>query len=438
MVFMKFNLNPKDSRFGFMIKLLEDRLHQNVLRTNQASFDSRQLKGENELLDKEARIYKTLMGKLEMELKAVVDSNFRLAAEAASNNTAADSALKQMSHLDSQINRERDEFKKELTELNRLIENDRKMREFIVQREMLKTAEQDKLALNAREIRPTTATITPVDKARLEELTEFFAAIRFASGIVSIEKLIGYFTEKEMVNYSHFTKVNIDREETERVTRRNEEMSRQIQEIRSSIASTHERRDAAPVSDPSAAVILQSEKLSEEFGVKSASISKLLASLRLLLQPIFHKVFDSCDPLGYISPSILAASFGSTGIPIGTVTEGNLLAYLSAIESRTDEIVGEYCRELAEDPTGGDKMRGARKKSAPNTLSLVNGRMLQFKLPSAADDNESEEGDARDGNENNTTNRPFTRNELKIRTLHSIQKAQDKLKAKRANLKYVA
>lgn len=395
------------------IPILEDRLHQSILRTNQTTFESSRIKQENEILEKEQAIVSALKSKLTIELKTVTDSVNRLASEAAINNAAADSALKQMNNLDLQISKERDEFKKELTELNRLIENDRKMRDFIVQRQLMKQAEMNKPIV--REIEKPVACISAAEKARIQELMLFFDSLQSATGIKSIERIIGYFAEKEMINYSLFTKVNLDRETVKKIKRECERINEEIKHIRSTFSTVGN------------AIKVDKTNLSnDDFTLKTIQLSKLLASLRLLIQAVFEKLFTThIDPAEYIGASVLAASFGSNGTPIGTVTEDNLVEYLAAIELRIEELITV---KISVSPTTG---KDIRKK-----MSIVNGKMTQFKLPSALED-DNDEGEARDSNDHGP-NRPFTREELRIKTLQSIRKNEDKLKAKRANLKFIS
>ena len=397
-----------------MSSVLEDRLHQSILRTNQIAFDSCQLKEENELLEKEQVIFSATRAKLQNDLQVITDYNGKIATEAAANNSLADSAMKQMSNLESQINRERDEFKKELVELNRLVENDRKMREFLLQKQQLKKDLEASKPVAKVDV-PRAVVMSDSDRVRLEFLSSFFEAIRSATGINSIDRLIGYFTEKEIVNYSLFTRLNLDREEAKKVNQLANSIRAQVYEIRAtySALSSRDQNSSSSLAD-------------DAFNTKIVVISKLLTSLRLVIQVIFKKLFpEIMDSNEYLSPSILASSAGSEGIRIGTVTDDNIVGYLAAIEKRVTELVvvctsGETIGEQAN-----------RKKS----ICIVHGKMSQFKLPSSTEDAD-EDGEARDSNDHGPT-RPFTRDELKSKTLQSIQKNQDKLKAKRANLKFI-
>merc|ERR1719499_852776 len=110
-----------------------------------------------------------------------------------------------------------------------------------------------------------------------------------------------------------------------------------------------------------------------------------------------------------------------TDLPSGSgngIGETNMGAYLAVIEARASEFIAAWSalREEEDDDTMGKPPRVAG--SSAN---------LQIKLPSTVEDHSDDEDD-----DDEDDQRPFTRDELKQKTLRGINKKQKKSKNKGA------
>jgi hypothetical protein len=290
-----------------------------------------------------------------------------------------------------------------------------------------------------------------------------FESIQTATGLLSLDDVINYFMEEEKSNYSLFNLINQNMNEIERMMVGVNRLKDDIETVRSSVhhpidggraltssASTRSGRSEIQTMEYE---LIQYERHYEEFGVRINFILKLLTSVRMILQAIFNQLFETpSECLPYIPQSIVASSAGNTGTPIGLVTESNVTEYLAAIELRTDELVSQYRLLLPEmflanrknGIVRGSGMKGHRRSMmggsvlgsvvlAPGTLpgsgspvSIVQQKILSYKLPSAVDNEEMREDDS---------GRPLTREELRTRTMLAMQRNQEKIKARRSSSK---
>ena len=78
---------------------------------------------------------------------------------------------------------------------------------------------------------------------------------------------------------------------------------------------------------------------------------------------------------------------------------------------------------------------GSMKVSVYSGASVVMHQMTQFRLPSAVEDDSLDDDLRLGGNDEADHLRPLTRNELRARTLETIQRNQERNRLKRSNSK---
>merc|ERR1712054_336003 len=125
---------------------------------NEAIAANRKLREEIDLLRRERLVFDDIYRKLENELQQKKKEMANIIEQANAAYEARDSAQAQMAALKQQADKEHAEFEKEWTELGRLIENDKKMKEFMRQRVRNRAEEQKQTeaanAVATRSIRP--------------------------------------------------------------------------------------------------------------------------------------------------------------------------------------------------------------------------------------------------------------------------------------------
>jgi len=444
----------------------ENRLHDLIQRFNQTLAENMKLKGSIELLRKEKETYDHIHSRMSIELSTKSSEIESIVEKSKSAYAARDAANSQKEQLKIQADREHAEFEKEWQELARLFENDRKVREFVLQKETLKKTKMGNMddplsssALQSGTIRPSTGSLTTSEENRLTELEKLFDSVRTATGLRSLDDLVSFFIEEEKENYSLFNKLNQNINEIEKISFQIKAVEENIESLRNSVHHSVLSSDYSPGGSSASTrsgnreidalemEVVVSEQTSDQIGSKNVFLAKLISSIRTLIQSIFSRIFPNpTDCLTYIAPAVVASSAGVSGIPIGSVIETNMAEYLAAIEKRVDEIIEVYRVIFPERyqrksvlPKGA---KGSHGRSMNGTMSLgslavvpgvipgsgilpsiAQQKILQYKLPSAVDDESVEENGFRDEVE---VGRPLTRDELRVRSMLAMQKNQEK------------
>merc|ERR1711977_629516 len=103
---------------------------------------NKKLRDEIDTLRRERAVFDDIYRKLENELQQKKKEMANIIEQANAAYEARDSAQAQMAALKQQADKEHAEFEKEWTELGRLIENDKKMKEFMRQRHRQQEGDQ--------------------------------------------------------------------------------------------------------------------------------------------------------------------------------------------------------------------------------------------------------------------------------------------------------
>merc|ERR1712139_730398 len=137
------------------------------------------------------------------------------------------------------------------------------------------------------------------------------------------------------------------------------------------------------------------DKMAEHYELKYQQAAKTLTAVRAGIQSVFNRLHTK--------------SFGPPDM--SAVSEGNMIQYLGIIEGRISEILNVY--------NSTQQLEGDDEEPAQPPPRPAGGAQLTIKLPSTVEDYEDDEEDDQ---------RPFTREELKLKTIRGIQKKQEKSK----------
>jgi len=323
---------------------------------------------------------------------------------------ARDSAQAQMAALKQQADKEHAEFEKEWRELGKLIENDKKMKEFMRQK-VRSRAEEGKAetgASVARSSRPATKSLGDTTKsivagtAGSEKVTTFeeaFSKIQAATGICDIDELVQNFINAEDQNFTLF--------------KYNNELTADMEKIETQIADYKEEYIGLSGSgtrkeDTDKVKILETleekwsdiDKKAVLYNDKYQDANQTLMHIRSGIESIFRRIGCSLDDL----PS-------GTGV---TISEVNMMTFLAGIEHRTNDLLKMFDQLNADDPNRPAEETKQKPQGSTN---------LQIKLPSTVEDYSDDEDD-----DDEDDQRPFTRDELKTKTMRGIQKKAKKTK----------
>jgi len=398
------------------IRILENRLDKALQKFNDAIEANRGLREQIDTLRGERVVFDDIYKKLENELHAKKKEMASIIEQANAAYEARDSAQAQMAALKQQADKEHAEFEKEWRELGKLIENDKKMKEFMRQKVRNRAAEErardredssPARSIGSRQQKSfeTTKSIADMGSANQEKIMSYedaFSKIQAATGICDIDELVQNFINAEDQNFTLFKYNNELSADMAKI----EEQIADYKEEYINLSGTGTRKE-----DTEKVKILETleekwsdiDKKAVLYNDKYQDANQTLMHIRSGIESIFRRIGCSLDDL----PS-------GTGT---TISEVNMMTFLAVIEHRTNEL-SKFYDQLREDEDGPGAIENKTKAATGST-------QLQIKLPSTVEDYSDDEDD-----DDEDDQRPFTRDELKVKTMRGISKKQKKSKIK--------
>mmetsp|Transcript_40574 Transcript_40574/g.85821 ORF Transcript_40574/g.85821 Transcript_40574/m.85821 type:complete len:546 (-) Transcript_40574:85-1722(-) len=400
------------------IQILENRLDKALQKFNDAVAYNKMQRDTIDGLRRERVVFDNIYKKLENELQQKKKEMANIIEQANAAYEARDQAQQQMAALKQQADKEHQEFEREWKELGRLIENDKKMKEFMRQRERARITDDDKqgdltLTEEAKLKKKVTASAWGMakDKAaihssmeKVSSYEEAFAKIQAATGICSIDELVETFINAEDQNFSYFNFANSQSGDIEKIQASIEELRAEYETLKDSKpgqSTANKQRLLQDLEDR----FNKTDKAAEAYELKYTTALKTLTAVRAGMQSVFNRL--GCSP----------AEISSLQSHQG-VTEENIMAYMSVIEGRTSEILQIHATMNQADDDD----------EAPPPARHVPSAQLTIRYPSTVEDFSDDDED-----EDEDDTRPYTREELKLKCARGIQKKQDKRGKARRN-----
>jgi len=389
------------------IRVLENRLDQCMIKFNQAVTSNGTVREEINKLRRERATFDSIYRKLENELQHKKKEMANIIEQANAAYEARDSAQSQMASLKQQADKEHAEFEKEWKELGRLIENDKRMKDFMRGKPQSDDSKGEsthtsithtKVAKSAWETSKSAVSLNTNQQAA-SVYEQGFAQIQNATGICDIDELARTFIEAEDTNYS-LNKFNTERQEEI------EKLEKQIMDYKDEIVILSGK--STRKEDTDRAKLLESleerwndiDRRAVHYEVKYQESQQTLSHIRACIDSIFRRLGCSEEDL----PSGCG----------GGISESNMPVYLRIVEQQSNELL-----KLHDSLHGGDDEAPKPRRAATSTLNI--------KLPSTVEDYSDNEDE-----EDEDDQRPFTRDELKTKTMKVISKKQKKTNRKTA------
>ncbi len=440
------------------IAILENRLDKALKKYNEALAHNKKLRENIDNLRRERLVFDQIYKKLEKELAEKKKEMARIIEISNKAYEARDAAQQEMAALKHQADKEQVEFEKEWKELGKMIEQDRKMKDFMKK-------EREKLSLQARAAPPASAllaapspspfhTVKPYahppppsaqehrgemsiedeqklkkkvlkgnwgiakDKAsihasmeKVQSYEEAFAKIQAATGISDIDELVTTFINAEDQNFALFNYVNELNAECEKLEEQIADIKAEIEKYKGQGLNTDNQRKK--ILKDLEERLAKTEAKADQYDKKYEAAMRTVNALKVGVQSIFSKI-------GCNTPENMGL-LGNEG-----VTENNMMQYLGIIEQRTNEILQLYAATQLQ-------ARDASDGGGPSVTSVIGqgpqapagANVLSIKPPTTGDDalesdDESEEDEDED--------RPFSRDELKLKTMRGLAKRDTKEK----------
>mmetsp|Transcript_64860 Transcript_64860/g.102141 ORF Transcript_64860/g.102141 Transcript_64860/m.102141 type:complete len:547 (+) Transcript_64860:71-1711(+) len=396
------------------IRILENRLDKGLQKFNEAIEANRALREQIDTLRRERVVFDDIYRKLENELHAKKKEMANIIEQANAAYEARDSAQAQMAALKQQADKEHGEFEKEWRALGELIENDKKMKDHM-RKQVRSRAEEGKHETGKSDDSPSRKKITKnawdtaksmvtinLAESKAIEYEDAFSKIQAATGICDIDELVQKFIDSEDTNFTLFKYNNELSADMEKL----EQQITEHKEEHISLSGTGTRKE-----DTEKVKLLETleekwsdiDKKAQLYTEKHQDANQTLKHVQLGIESIFRRIGCSADDL----PS------GSGH----TISEANMLTFLGVIEHRTNDLLKLYDQLRAEDDD--DFVADTKVRTGQSSTNL------QIKLPSTVEDYSEDEDD-----DDEDDQRPFTRDELQIKTKKGINKRQKKSKLK--------
>mmetsp|Transcript_19437 Transcript_19437/g.35346 ORF Transcript_19437/g.35346 Transcript_19437/m.35346 type:complete len:551 (+) Transcript_19437:59-1711(+) len=398
------------------IRILENRLDKALQKFNMAIASNRNLREQIDTLRRERVVFDDIYRKLENELHSKKREMAHIIEQANAAYEARDSAQAQMAALKQQADKEHAEFEKEWRELGRLIENDKKMKEFMRQKvrnraEEAKALEgggkteeerhRKKIIKNAWDTTKTLVNITS-SQEKVSTYEDAFTKIQAATGICDIDELVSAFINAEDHNFTLFKYNNELRADIEKLEQQIADYKEEYI-VLSGSSTRKEDTEKVKILETLEEKWSDIDKKAVLYNDKYTDANQILVQLRGGIAEIFKRTGCATDDL----PSGMG----------GDISESNMVAYLAVIEQRTNQLLKLY-----------DQLKSEEDEDFMNertTKTMHSSTNLQIKLPSTVEDYSDDEDD-----DDEDDQRPFTREELKTKTMRGINKKQKKSRMK--------
>jgi len=317
------------------VKILENRLDKANQKFNQAVARNKHLRDEIDKLRKEKNIYEATYKKLQSELeekKEEMDTALESASKAYENRQKA---IQQLEELKEKNEREQEQYETEWNELLGQIEQEKKKKEFIQQREKDKITEANVAEIdpedeqkirNLARLAEAEKTSTTASLDMVKSYEEALEKIKQETGVESLDQLVEAFVRYEEKNSALLKFVNELSEEIEKVERDIEETKQQIEKYKEmgAVTDTEKKQTLIQLEKKLASMEFKNTINEQRKKESMKTIAFIKEQLKLFLQT-----------LGAEEP--LLAEMDQQGL-----TEDNMMKYLSEIELRANKIIQSY------------------------------------------------------------------------------------------------
>eukprot|EP00232_Nephroselmis_pyriformis_P003386 CAMPEP_0182912456 /NCGR_PEP_ID=MMETSP0034_2-20130328/37522_1 /TAXON_ID=156128 /ORGANISM="Nephroselmis pyriformis, Strain CCMP717" /LENGTH=532 /DNA_ID=CAMNT_0025049131 /DNA_START=62 /DNA_END=1660 /DNA_ORIENTATION=- len=399
------------------IKILENRLDKALVKYNEALAHNKQLRKQIDDLRRERLVFLEISKKLEHELKEKKKEMARIIEVSNIAYEARDAAVNEMAQLKAQADKEQAAFEEEWKQLGKLIEHDRKMKDYMKNKDKggddkrgdMSVEEETKLRKkvikgnwNIAKDKASQA----VSMEKVQSYGEAFAKIQAATGITDIDELVTTFINAEDQNFSLFNYVNELNQEIEKLEEQIVDIKSEIEKYKGQGVNTDNQRKK--ILKDLEERLQKTEAKAEVYEQKYAAAMKTVNALKTGIWNIFNKI-------GCNTPAVREM------LGDGGVTESNMMQYLGIIEQRTNEILQMYAASQAAQHSGeGGASIASILGQGPQTPA--GALHLQIEAPSTTDDVEESES----GEEEDDDSMPLSRDDLRAKVNKKLLRGLDK------------
>ncbi|XP_075045919.1 outer dynein arm-docking complex subunit 1 isoform X2 [Mixophyes fleayi] len=308
------------------VKVLENRLDRALTRFNLQLAKNAKMREELDILRIERSRFDQLYRKLEKELLQTRKEIGTVIDESSAAYDARDEAQTKMLQMKEKAEKDLNQHTAEIKELQRVIDHDRRLKEFMGTKTQERSISEEVLdARRRREKEEMERKKRDPTEETIETYEQAFQQIQSVTGEDNLDILVNRFIEVEDRNFALFNYVNEQNNDKERLTEQIAEIKREIEEFKAQgVCLEQEHRS-----------ILKNIEDKEEEAVKKADVyqeqlkgvMKVLDQLKTGVDTLFKKI--NCDR------SVLDEMLGSSS----SIREANIMQYLGIIEQKTNELL---------------------------------------------------------------------------------------------------
>lgn len=380
------------------MRVKENRLDKAAIRFNTSLASNAQLRFKIDHLRKDRSVfegqYKRLQREL-IELKGTMGQVIEVSTQAYESR---DDAQNKMLALKEKADKEQTQFNVELKELIRVIDHDRKLREFMSCKDKERTEAHEQMELMRKK--------KEAEKSSERENTvmsyeQAFEQIKEATGITDIDKLVTKFIEVEDKNFALFNYVNELNGEMELLQEQIQQIHTNIEQFKSQgVEMEAKRKD---ILDGLEAELSEIQDKTRSHDARYVAATKVLDQLKSGVESVFSKI--GCDVT-----AITDMLGGHAG-----VTDNTVLQYLGIVEQRTNELLQLQAFIHAKESEDREAMSRFLMGLGPGQALLA----TSFPLPSTA-------GDDVDSEEEESEGKPLSTEELRAKASRGLLKLDHK------------
>jgi hypothetical protein len=412
----------KDNYFMIQkqIRILENRLEKALIKFNEAIAHNKDLRHDIDDLRRERVVFENVYRKMERELQ---DRKRQMAEIIELSNQSyeqRDSYQMEVAAIEQANRKEQEEFEEQMMELGRMLDSELRLPDpsgnTSTHGARGGTARQQAEGAAASKYGKTLEKGDVLaSMERVQNFEEAFNKIKAATGIADVEHLVRNFIKNEDHNFSLFNYVNEQNNEIEK-------LEEQIQVLR------EEERKYAQESGEDAhqhkqilkeleSKLTSTESMAEKYEIRSQDLQRSVESLKRGIHSIYEKLDIEEDGLG--EPN---------------VTESNMTHFLALVEEKANALMKDYAsiRAALMQPVEGVDATAGHDSPSKSLVSVLGagpkvpmGQELLTVQPPKLDEYQSDEEDDEDA-------RPFTRDELKSKTIGRLQRMGGKRNKQRA------
>ncbi|XP_032904088.1 coiled-coil domain-containing protein 114-like [Amblyraja radiata] len=401
------NVKAMNEQLAKNIGVMEDHQYRALRKFNTQLMRNGQLREQIDILRVERSRFEQLYRKLEKELLETRKEIGSVIDISTTAYDARDEAQTKMLQLKEKAEKDLALHAAEMKELQRVIDHDKKLKEFMAIKAQERSGEDEALYGIYKKDQDAARKRKDPKEETMEMYEAVFQQIRALTGEDNLEALVAMFVEVEDRNFALFNYINEQNSEAEKQQEEIVDIQAQIESFKSQEMQLEQDRKRVMQK-----IETQQEELSKQCELYESRLTvgkKILDQLKTGIESLFNKI--NCDR------SILDEMLGSSS----GIRDNNVMQYLGLIEQRTNELLSIQSYLLSKDY---DQPYDPRK-----TAMLLMGQSLEnptqpvyIEPPTTGNDYDSDV----DSPVTDEEERPLTQNELRQRIMKGVMKKEAK------------